>query len=968
MTVDTQGNLQVRLPGATSSLSNPPSDGTGPGATSESAISTPITVTEQVPVAWQQMNGQEVEVDAHYIVDKDGTVSFGVGSYDPAQPLILDPDLTYSTYLGGPNWDEGHGIAVDGDGNTYITGSAENDFPTVDPIPPGYSGGQQVFVSKLDPTGTTLLYSTYLGGTDGVAFGLGIAVDASGNAYVAGPTLATDFPTVDGYQSTYQGGVDGFLTELEDDGSDIVFSTYLGGSGDDHPNAVAIDLSGNAYVTGATTSSDFPLTNEYEDTYGGGDHDVFVSKLDTTDSTLPYSTYLGGSADENAFGIAADGSGNAYVTGQTSSTDFPTANAYQSTNQGSYDALVAKIDTTSSGSSSLVYSTYLGGGNPLDCDGNDQGRAIAVDSAGNAYVTGMTGSLEFPTRNAVKRASDCLDGFAAKLDDTGSSLAYSTYLGGGGDDGGLGIAVDDSGNAFVTGFTSSDNFPLVNPYQATWAGIHDGFVIKLKAEGSVPAYSTYLGAADGDYPSGIALDESDNAYIVGTTSSEDFPVTDDAVQEFFAGSHDAFAVKMPDLSGPLTSGDDAFLYKRAWEGEECTPECDYRPRNANDGNGYSYWEAQAQSDSWRVDVGEPVSLVKIGFFQGGNYATTVDIVASEDVTCTTPDVCDMVDPVTVRSDVQVSVGWNEVQLPADTAYRMYQIVATDYVDEGSWQMYTIQGIVGEPLPEPPLVDVFIGKRAWDGDECFGGCAHMAMSAVDGNDVTYWRPRSDSWRIDLENETDLGTIRLYQDGNYATTVDIHASSDVSCNEWGVCEMVDEDTILEDITLESGWNVITLPADAAYRMYEIVATDYQGTGQRTVTSIQGFAQASPPMHTRSYYIKDADPAAARELGCKARERGETGVAILDFGGPQQWNYNPDPYPHWEDFGAKLIGLPTVLSTDEVSDIAYEFAIGYTFYTWDDDEETCVSPPGATEADMMIVLGISNTAYPDPQGKRI
>ncbi len=400
--------------------------------------------------------------------------------------------LVYSTYLGGSGDDYGSAIAVDSSGNTYVTGfTGSLNFPTVNPIQAVYGGGySDAFVTKLNAAGNALVYSTYLGGND-TDQGNGIAVDSSGNAYVTGGTLSTNFPTTAGvFQGTSGGGYDAFVTKLNATGTSLVYSTYLGGSSSDRGSSIALDSSGNAYVTGSTISLNFPTANPFQAScslspYGaycnGGD--AFVTKLNATGNALVYSTYLGGNNGAEGHRIALDSFGNAYVTGDTASTDFPTtAGAFQTAFGGSIDAFVTKLDAAGS---ALVYSTYLGG------SGVDQGFGIAVDSSGEAHVMGVTASTNFPTVNSLQlfnntRLPDLAeDAFVTKLNAAGSALVYSTYLGGSGDDAGFGIAVDSYGNAYVTGFTDSANFPTASPLQAANGGGYDAFVAKIS-----PATST----------------------------------------------------------------------------------------------------------------------------------------------------------------------------------------------------------------------------------------------------------------------------------------------------------------------------------------------------------------------------------------------------------------------------------------------------------------------------------------------
>jgi len=474
-------------------------------------------------------------------VERQGGWGIAVGSYDPTQLLVIDP-LVYSTYIGGSDGEMGYAIAVDGSGNAYVTGwTSSTDYDvTLGAFQTTYRDGGDVFVTKLNATGTALVYSTYIGGS---AFerGHGIAVDGSGNAYVTGSTWSTNYPVTPGafqttnggglgdvfvtklnatgtalVYSTYIGGsywdegyaiaVDGggnayvtgytkstdydvtpgafqttkggrqdvFVTKLNETGTALVYSTYIGGSGYEVGYGIAVDGSGNAYVTGYTDSPDYDVTPGAFQTTKGGYRDVFVTKLNETGTALVYSTYIGGSGGDEGYGIAVDGSGNAYVTGYTYSTDYDvTPGAFQTTNGGGRDVFVTKLNATGT---ALVYSTYIGGSN------NDEGYGIAVDGSGYAYVTGWTLSTDydvtpgaFQTTNGGGR-----DVFMTKLNATGTALVYSTYIGGSGEDRGYAIAVDGSGNAYVTGYTESTNYDVTpRIFQATNEGRQDVFVTKV---------------------------------------------------------------------------------------------------------------------------------------------------------------------------------------------------------------------------------------------------------------------------------------------------------------------------------------------------------------------------------------------------------------------------------------------------------------------------------------------------------
>ena len=457
-------------------------------------------------------------------------MQFEVAAYDIRKTLFIDP-LIYSTYLGGSGGSGGTGIAVDRTGNAYITGGTSTGFPTVNPLQPGNGGSTDAFVSKFNSTGSALIYSTYLGGS-GADVGSCIAVDSSGNAYVTGQTNSTDFPTASPLQPANGGGYDAFVAKLNPTGSALVYSTYLGGKGDDFGAGIVADTSGNAYVTGGTKSTNFPTMKPLQST-NGGTGNAFVAKLNPTGSALVYSTYLGGSGYDGGASIAVH-LGNAYVTGQATSTNFPTVNPLQPAYGGAGDAFVAMVNRSGS---ALVYSTYLGG------SANDRANSIAVDGAGNAYLTGSTNSNNFPTMKPLQgNRRGGLDAFVTKINPTGSALVYSTYLGGSQDDSGSAIAVDQSGNAYVTGYTTSTNFRTVKPLQATNAGLSDAFAVKINPSGSGFAYATYLGGSGDDHGNGIAQ-HAGNAFVTGQTSSSNFP-TMNPLQPANAGQVNVFVTEI----------------------------------------------------------------------------------------------------------------------------------------------------------------------------------------------------------------------------------------------------------------------------------------------------------------------------------------------------------------------------------------------------------------------------------------
>jgi len=505
-------------------------------------------IKQSQPYIYQQIGDEIVQVEGGFRLASDNTYGFAAAVYNGSYPLIIDPTLGYSTYLGGSSTDAGYGIAVDASGCAYITGTTgSTDFPTLNPYQGTKTGSNDVFVAKLSAAGNSLIYSTYLGGSSNDA-GYGIAVDGSGCAYITGYTSSEDFPTQNAYQVARAGSEDAFVAKLSAAGNSLIYSTYLGGSGGSYGATglgIAVDGSGCAYITGETYSTNFPTQNPYQVANAGG-VDAFVAKLSAAGNTLIYSTYLGGSSSDAGYGIAVDGLGCAYVTGETWPTDFPIQNAYQGTNAGMSDVFVTRL---SAAGDSLIYSTYLGG------SGMDGGRGIAVDGSGSAYITGRTDSTDFPTQNAYQGTkAGGTDAFVAKLSATGNTLIYSTYLGGSDGANGFGIAVDGSGSAYVTGNTYSTDFPTLNAYQGTKAGGTDAFVAKLSAAGNTLIYSTYLGGSGDEYGQGIAVDASGSAYITGYTVSTNFP-TQNPYQVAYAGGVDAFVSKLSTLVSPDTDDD-----------------------------------------------------------------------------------------------------------------------------------------------------------------------------------------------------------------------------------------------------------------------------------------------------------------------------------------------------------------------------------------------------------------------------
>ena len=492
---------------------------------------------EGAPLVYQERAGVRQMVAARFLVHEDGTVGFGLGDYDVARPLVIDPILSYSTLLGGSGFDSAIAIAVDASGSAYVAGFTDSlNFPVTNPVQGLNGGGNDVFVAKLSPAGNSLIYCTYLGGAaDDRASG--IAIDAQGSAYVTGSTTSHDFPVRSALQSKLAGYRNAFVVKLNPAGNSLAYSTYLGGNASDAANGIAVDASGAAYITGDTTSFSFPSTGFQRSTHGG--QDAFVAKLSADGTRLVYSTYLGGSSEDHATAIAVDSAGTVCVTGATTSTDFPVLNAAQRSNAGGQDAFVTRL---SADGNYLLFSTYLGGSGGTVMY-PEIGQSIALGMNGDAYVTGVTSSPDFPlvaALQAVRKGG--LDAFVTKMTPSGA-IVYSTYLGGSGVDMGNAIAVDASGAAYVAGYTISTDLPVPNALQSVNAGDYDAFLAKLSPAGDVVQYLSYWGGSGSDSATAIALDPAANVYMAGYTLSTNFPLLN-AFQSGNGGNYGAFVTKV----------------------------------------------------------------------------------------------------------------------------------------------------------------------------------------------------------------------------------------------------------------------------------------------------------------------------------------------------------------------------------------------------------------------------------------
>src|SRR5713101_6261193 len=479
---------------------------------------------ESPPTIYQEIDGKRLTVSGRFKLLGPTAYAFEVGPYEPRYALVIDPTLVYATYLGGTLDDKPLGIAVDDRGHAYVAGdTASLDFPTQDGLQL-VAGGLDIFIARLNRAGDTLQYSTYLGGS-GDDTDPAIAIGPDGGAYVVGSTTSSNFPTFSSsgpLQSSPGGGRDAFVVRLDSTGA-LAYSTYLGGSADETGVGIAVDpscanpaLGCGVYVSGTTASAIFLPASGFQPTFGGV-RDAFIVKLDSTGSAILASTYLGGSGAEDAGVLAVGSDGTVYVTGQTASTNFPQKNPIQSSLNGPADAFITKL---SSDLSTLIYSTYFGG------SGTDGGNQVVVDSFGNMYVAGQTNSSDLVPVNAVQPTpGGGFDGFVLKLDPTGSTVLYLTYLGGPGFDDAFSIALDDTGSAHVTGRTAGGlptNLALdTTPQPNIGSGGGTGaYAAKLNPSGNQLLYLTYLGGATGEDEGMIAVDAARSAYVaIGTSAN-----------------------------------------------------------------------------------------------------------------------------------------------------------------------------------------------------------------------------------------------------------------------------------------------------------------------------------------------------------------------------------------------------------------------------------------------------------------
>lgn len=497
------------------------------------------------PLAFQVSGSGKETVDVRYKKLGKNRYGFHVGAYDRDRELVIDPlILAFYTFLGGTGDDDFQDIALDASGNIYACGaSTSTDFPLQTPYQGAIAGGRDVVVAKFTNDGTGLLFSTYIGGDDEDNC-IDMELDSTGAIYVAGLSGSSNFPTVNPYQGSLAGNWDGFIFRLSADGSTLLYSTYFGGMGQDWMMDIALNNADEIYVTGVTYSfDDFPLQNALQSTYGGGEGDAFLAKLNASGSGLLFSTYLGGSGGELSHGLELDASGNIFVAGNTASNDFPVLNAYQSVKSGGEygeDGFVTKV---SADGSTILYSTYLGG------DRSEFLYDIAVDASGAFYVAGSTYSLDFPVTpgafQEIKHSSDLYsEGFLTKFTADGSALTYSTYLGGTDNYGEImKIAPQADGTTYVTGNDWCADFPVVDTYIPDWWTPAGAYVARFSADGSSLLYSSFVTKDGGGNSFAMEVDGSGAVYVAGMGGG-DWTAYEGYQETFGGGNSDGYVAKL----------------------------------------------------------------------------------------------------------------------------------------------------------------------------------------------------------------------------------------------------------------------------------------------------------------------------------------------------------------------------------------------------------------------------------------
>lgn len=819
------------------------------------------TIVDRAPDTFQMIAGQRRSVPSRFISSSTGEVSFSVGAYDHTRPLVIDPSIVYSTFLGSADDDEARGVAVDASGAAYVTGDTNSPgFPTTAGAYATSGGVRDGFVAKITPAGDRFEYVTFLGGS-GSDNPLGIRVDAAGNAYVGGMTDSTDFPTTAGaFRSTIgaAGNSDGFVTKLNPTGTALVWSTYLGGNAWTQVHAIALDSLDQAYVVGQTYASNLTTTSGAVETshVSVGKGDAFLLKFNASGSSVVYGTYLGGSGGDGAWAVAVDETGAAYTGGTTDSQDLRTSvDAPRRTPidpPGGLDAWVAKIDTLSTQSANaLLYGSYIGG------TGFDSLRGIAVDSTHSAYLAIQSSSYnDFPLTEPERLNATVV----MKMNPAGTAFDYSRAIGPTyrGYTIVEALAIDAAGNAYVTG--SSDD-----EANYAWISLVDPNGFEASRAVLAPSPSQFT-----DWPYGIAVDAARNVYVVGRTASVNFPVTEGAAQTTFGGRTDAFITKLTFADVPATNvASGAHAVASSVEGPE------YAANNAVDGSLSTRWSSEFSDPQWiYVDLGERKQIERVVLHWETAYARFYQVQVSDDAVSWSPLV-----PGTIESDGHVD---NFFDLTGAGQYvRVYGTARATEWGYSLWEIEVFGRTAGGPPPPPASTNLARGRFTNTSSiERSTETYYYGQNAVDGRDDTRWSSEfSDpQWiYVDLGQTIDISRVVLKWETAYGADYQIQVSSDAK-NWTTIRSVTDGDGGVDDLTgLTGSGRFVRMfgtrrGTEWGYSLWEF---EVYGAVAQTPADIVLYASDALENNGRGW-VKVSDPASPNGIALLSPD---TGYASLD-----------------------------------------------------------------------------------------
>jgi hypothetical protein len=708
------------------------------------------TMVDGAPIAYQHVDGRTVSVDVRFAL-RGTEVGFSLGPYDRTLPLVIDPTLVYSTYVGSSGYDAGRAIAVDASGAAYVAGTTRgSDFPAT----PGayqatFRGGTDIFpsdafVAKINAAGTAFDYVTYLGGS-GNDEAFGVAVDAAGQAYVTGYTESDDFPTTSG---AFQRAIgpsrhDGFLAKLDGGGAALVYATFFGANGPTDPAGVAVDASGNAYVTGRTFAGNVPVSPGATPWSGNGQGDGFLVRFEPTGASATFGTYIGGAAADAATSVAVDGSGHAFVTGWTQSSGGISGNR---------DAFVWKLDTNGT-ASPFVFATQFGGSLA------DTGVAVAVDPAGNAVVAVETESSDFPTTASGPVTHSAL----VRISSDGTALTSSTYVGASVSAPAVpaGVAVDRSYNAYVAGA-----YGVPRGIQGTW-------IERIDLSGAANATFTLQGQHSNvgpaeDVPAGISLGPTaGDVFITGSATSTDFPTTPGAPQsQYGSGASDAFVSKIS-FGGVVQSLTNLALHKSVFVSSEFSPQ--FAGRFAVDGDPGTRWSSAFSDPQWiYVDLEQTVAVGEVILRWETAYGADYQVQMSNDAVTWT----------TIRSVTGGDGGVDDLAGLSGSG-RFLRILGTRRGTEWGYSLFELE-VYGAP-DTPQLTDLARHHPAVASSVAFGSASYVPANAVDGNPATRWSSEfsDDQWiYVDLSEIYTVNEVILRWETAFGADYQVQVSDDAS----------------------------------------------------------------------------------------------------------------------------------------------------------------------------------------------